>query len=184
VRVNLAELSEDEQRSFTARGYPFLEMWRDDGRTTHSLARNPDPGVFVESLHDGLEKSDAVGEQPPWEELRRSVKAFVAARGAELEGRLAEAERAFRALSDDPRVPQLIAAHAAAGVERMSEAARTLLLEARSAAASDAGEAARLLEHALARFAGTSFEADLRAALERLRRDGRFPRLVEADRSA
>jgi hypothetical protein len=183
VRINLAELSQDEQRSLTARGYPFLEMWRDDGRTTHSLARNPDPGVFVESLHDGLAKSDATGELPPWDELRGAARDFVAARTSELGGRLAEAEQGFRALLRDPRTPAAIAERARGGLARLAESARALLVEARAAAASEIGEAERLLANGVERFAGTSFESDLRSVLERLERDGRFPMLAEADRS-
>lgn len=184
VRVNLADLSEQEQRSFTARGYPFLEMWREDGRTTHSLARNPDAGVFVESLHDGLAQSDATGELLPWDELRGAARSFVAARASELEGRLGEAERGFRALARDPRVPAAIVERARGGLARLANGARALLLEARAAANSDVGAAVRLLEHGVERFAGTSFDSDLRAALERLARDGHFPQLAEADRSA
>src|SRR5262249_11371460 len=82
VRVTLPPLSDEEQLSYTRRGYPFLEMWRDDGRTTHSLTRRADPQMFAESLHDGLAKSDATGEQPPWEELRSWAQRFVDARAA------------------------------------------------------------------------------------------------------
>lgn len=184
VRVNLADLPEAEQRSFTSRGYPFLEVWRPDGRTTHSLKRNPDPGVFVESLHDGLAKSDATGELLPWEELREAARVFVAARACELEGRLGEAERGFGALTRDTRVPPAIVERARGGLARLAEGARALLLEARAAAASDPQAAQRLLQHGLERFTGTSFESDLRATLARFERDGRFPPLAEADRSA
>ena len=183
VRLNLADLPEAEQRSLTVRGYPFLEMWRDDGRTTHSLARNPDPDVFVESLHDGLAKSDATGELMSWDELRGSARHFVAARTSELEGRLAEAERGFRVLLRDPRVPAAIVDRAWGGQARLGESARALLLEARAAATGELEQAKRLLENGIERFAGTSFESDLRHVLERLERDGRFPPLAEADRS-
>ncbi|MSR62710.1 MAG: hypothetical protein EXS08_09745 [Planctomycetes bacterium] len=184
VRVNLAELSESEQRSFTARGYPFLEMWRDDGRTTHSLARNPDPAIFVESLHDGLEKSDAAGEQPPWEELRGAMRRFLDARGDELGGELAVAEREFRALAADARTPPELATRAEEGLRRLAANARALLLEARATAAGDVDGARRLLELGLERYRDTSYAIDLEAALRRLEHDGRFPELVEADRSA
>jgi hypothetical protein len=183
VRLNLADLPEAEQRSLTARGYPFLEMWRDDGRTTHSLARNPDPSIFVESLHDGLAKSDATGDLLPWDELRGAAKHFVAARTSELDGRLAEAERGFRALARDHGTPAAIAERARGGLARLAESARALLVEARAAATSEIGEAERLLANGIERFEGTSFESDLRSVLERLRRDGRFPTLAEADRS-
>jgi hypothetical protein len=184
VRVNLADLPEAEQRSMTARGYPFLEMWRADGHTTHSLARNPDPSVFVESLHDGLARSDAEGEQRPWPELRAAAGRFAAARAAELDGRLAEAERGFQALVADAESPAPIAARAAVGLARLGESARSTLLEARASAASDVQAARALLEHARERFAGTRFENDLAAALERLRAEGRFPALAEADHSS
>jgi len=184
VRVNLAALSEAEQRSFTSRGYPFLEMWRDDGRTTHSLARNPDPAVFVESLHDGLEKSDATGEQPPWEDLREIARRFVDARSSELAGDLAAAERGFRALAHEARAPREIAARADEGLARLAANARAFLLEARDTASGDVDGARRLLEQGLERYRGTSYAKDLEAALRRLERDGRFPELVEADHSA
>jgi len=183
VRIDLAQLSESEQLSFTRRGYPFLEMWRDDGRTTHSLTRSPDPTTFLESLHDGLDESGATGEQPPWDEIRSVARRLVAARTAELEGRLADAEHGFRELAGG-RAPDAIAVRARAGVRRLSEGARALLLEARAAASSEPAEARRLLESALERYRSTSFEADLRAALERFERDGRFPDLAEADRSS
>ena len=183
VRLNLAELPEAEQRSLTVRGYPFLEMWRDDGRTTHSLARNPDPKAFVESLHDGLAKSDATGELLPWDELRVAARKFVAARTSELDGRLAEAERGFRALLRDPSAPAAIVERARGGIVRLAESARALLVEARAAAAGEIEEAVRLLENGIERFSGTSFEPDLRGVLERIERDGRFPELAEADRS-
>jgi len=183
VRLNLADLPEAEQRSLTARGYPFLEMWRNDGRTTHSLARNPDPEIFVESLHDGLAKSEATGELLPWDELRGAAKQFVAARTSELEGRLAEAELGFRALLGDPRVPAAIGERARNGLARLAGSARALLVEARATAAGELEQAMRLLENGIERFAGTSFELDLCNVLGRLRRDGCFPALAEADRS-
>lgn len=183
VRVNLADLSPDEQRSFTMRGYPFLEMWRGDGRTTHSLARNPDPTIFVESLHDGLAKSEATGEQPPWAELHEASLRFEAARTAEREGRMAEAEREFRSLARDPRVPPSIATSAGSGLERLARDARERLLAARDVAERDPRQARALLEEALDCFRDTRFEADLAAALERLMRDGRFPVLAESDHS-
>ena len=184
LRLDLSQLPEEEQRSLTVRGYPFLEVWRADGRTAHSLARKPDPGLFVESLHDGLEKSDATGEQPPWETLRSAASRFSGARAAELEGRLGEAERAYQALAVDAYTPVPIAAHARAGRQRIAASARALLLEARASAASDVEAALQLLEHAEERFAGTSYALDLAAVRERLARERRFPALAEADRSA
>ena len=184
IRVNLAELTDEEQLSYTRRGYPFLEMWRDDGRTTHSLTRRADPQIFAESLHDGLEKSDATGEQPAWDTLRSWSHRFVDARTAELEGDFARAERGFRDLVDASDGPAFVARRAEAGLARLSAGARELLLEARSTAARDVDQALRLLDQACERYTGTSFETDLRAARERLRRDGSFPELVERDRTA
>ncbi len=183
VRLNLADLPEAEQFSLIARGYPFLEMWGDDGCTTHSLTRIPDPLVFVESLHDGLAKSAATGELLPWNELRGAARRFIAARTSELDGRLAEAERGFRALTRDPHVPAVIAERARSGLARLAGSARALLLEARDASNDEFEQALRLLESGIERFAGTSFESDLRSVRERLARDGRFPTLAEADRS-
>jgi hypothetical protein len=184
VRMNLAALSEAEQRSFTARGYPFLEMWRASGETTHALARNPDPRVFLESLHDGLERSGATGEQPAWSELRERVARFQAARAAEREGHLAAAEAAFLALARSSAPADAIVARALAGLTRLSDLARESLLDARTLASSDLQAARAKLGEARRRFAGTRFEPDLAAVLERLERDGRFPRLVESDRSS
>lgn len=183
VRIDLTQLPEAEQRALTARGYPFLEVWRADGTPAHALTRSPDPQRFVESLHDGLEKSDATGEQPPWPEVRGTARRFVAARTDELAGRLAAAEHGYRALLEDPLTSVPIAERATAGLRRLADGARELLLEAGAAAGSDAREARRLLESALERFTGTRFELDLRAALERLERDGRFPPLATARRS-
>jgi len=184
VRVNLADLSADEQRSYLARGYPFLEVWRDDGRTAHSLSRRPDPVTFLESLHDGLEKSDAVGEQPAWSELNSFAACFGVARAAELAGDIAAAERGFRALLEDPSAPPWVSERSRSGLARLSRCALDLLLEARTAAASDPAAARELLRDACKRLAGSSFAPDLEAALERLEHDGRFPRLAEADHSA
>lgn len=185
VRIDLAQLSQAEQLSYTRRGYPFLEMWRDDGRTTHSLARNPDPQLFVESLHDGLEKSEATGEQPPWDEIRSWAGSFVSARRAELEGRLAEAEAGFRRLLEEPDAPPLVRRDAGQGMLRLSRGARQLLLEARRTAQDQDLEAAlQLLRSAVERYSGTRYERDLRAALERLSSEGRFPALVEGEHSA
>ncbi len=183
VRIDLTQLPEAEQRALTARGYPFLEVWREDGTPAHALSRSPDPERFVESLHDGLEKSDATGEQPPWAEVRGLAQRFVATRTDELEGRLAAAERGYHALLEDALTSVPIAERASAGLRRLADEARELLLEAGAAASSDAHEARRLLERALGRFAGTRFEPDLRGALERLERDGRFPPLATARRS-
>jgi hypothetical protein len=183
LRIDLAQLSETEQRSLTMRGYPFLEVWRADGRTAHILERRPDPELFLESLHDGLEKSDATGEQPPWDRLRLAASAFGAARAAELDGRLAEAERQYRALAEEAGTPAPIVERAQAGRQRIGADARDLLLEARTRALVDVRAAEALLAGALARFEGTSYSLDLSAVLARLRREGRFPALVEADRS-
>jgi hypothetical protein len=184
LRLDLSLLSEAEQRALTSRGYPFLEVWRADGRPAHALARRPDAQAFLESLHDGLEKSEATGEQRPWEDLRSAARRFGAARADELEGRLGEAERGYRALEQDARVPAPIAARARVGRLRIAASARALLLEARASAESDLAAALELLERAGERFSGTSFERDLEAVRERALREGRFPELVEADGSA
>ena len=183
VRFDLTQLPEAEQLALTSRGYPFLEVWRPDGTPSHSLARKPDPTTFVESLHDGLEKSDATGEQPPWEDVRTVAGRFAAARARERAGRLAEAEQAYAALVGDELTAAPIAEHAADGLRRLSDEARDSLLEACAIAASDPVAARRLLEGALARFERTRFERDLRAALARLEQDGRFPALTVARRS-
>lgn len=180
VRIDLSQLPDAEQRALTSRGYPFLEMWRADGTPTHALVRNPDPALFVESLHDGLEKSDATGEQPAWKDLRALARRFDFARASEREGRMAEAEQTYRALLDEGLAPSAIGERAAAGLRRLSDEARALLLEACAASTRDRAVARRLLEHAAERFAGTRFELDLRAALERIERDGRFPALAMA----
>jgi len=179
VRVDLAQLSSWEQRSYTVRGYPFLEVWRADGSSAHNLARTPDPRSFLESLHDGLAESEATGELLDWSVLVAAGERFQAARTAELAGRMAEAERGFRALAVDARVPGEFAARAAYGLQRISDAARAALLAARAAA--EHGAAERLLAEACARFAGTAYEADLAAARAQLVRDGRFPVLVERE---
>ena len=83
-----------------------------------------------------------------------------------------------------PRVPAAITERARGGLARLADGARALLLEARATAESSPEEAARLLANGIERFTGTSFESDLRAAHERLERDGRFPPLAESDRSA
>jgi hypothetical protein len=182
VRLDLSQLPPAEQRVLTARGYPFLEVWRADGTPAHSLARNPDPTVFVESLHDGLERSDATGDQPPWEELHTLAWRLLEARESERAGRMLEAERAYAALLQDGRAPAL-AERAAAGLRRISDEARARLLTACAAAGRDPAEAGRELALAAERFAGTRFEPDLRAAQERLARDGRFPALAMAPRA-
>ena len=184
VHIDLTQLPVAEERALTARGYPFLEMWDVEGKPTHSLARNPDAATFVESLHDGLEKSDAIGEQPPWEEIHRAVGPYLAARGDELAGRLVAAEHGYRALVEDEHTPSPLAERAAAGLRRLSDSARDALFEACAAAGDDPAGARRVLTDALARFAGTRFEVDLRGALERLEHDGRFPALAVARRPA
>jgi hypothetical protein len=183
VRLDLSLLPEEEQRSLTARGYPFLEVWRADGRTAHALVRRPDPRLFVESLHDGLEKSDATGEQPPWEELRAEATRFAAAETAENEGRLAEAEAGYRALASEAGVPEVVATRAQARLAGLAEKARELLLEARTTATGDVPGAVHLLERARERFLGTSFEADFETVRAALAREGRFPALAQADDS-
>ncbi len=182
VRIDLSQLPEAEMRALVARGYPFLEVWRQDKTSAHSLSRLPEPRAFVESLHDGLAESDATGEQPAWELVRSLVRRLLQASASEREGRLAEAERGFRELAFDPRGTRFFAQAAAAGLSRLQDGARSALLEAR--AATDPAGARRVLEQALERYSGTPFEADLRAVLERLERDGRFPDLVGRERSA
>jgi hypothetical protein len=94
---------------------------------------------------------------------------------------MAEAERQFRALAVDARVPGEFAARAAAGLQRVSDAARERLLAARNEAERDPAAAERALAEACTSFAGTAYELDLAAALELLGRDGRFPALVELE---
>ena len=183
VRIDLALLSPAEQEAYTRRGYPFLEMWSADGHPLHSLRRMPDAPTFVESLHDGLAKCAGVDEQPPWDEVRGWARRLGAARGAELEGELARAERELGLLADDAEAPAAIRAQATAGLRRLGLGARQLLLDARALADDDVEAAAALLRQAGTRYAGTRYAADLAAALERLLRDGRFPPLVESDRS-
>lgn len=184
VRIDLAQLSGHEQRSYIVRGYPFLEVWRADGSPAHALARNPDPLTFLESLHDGLEKSDATGELLEWSALVSLGERFREARAAELDGRMGEAERGFRALAVDARIPGEIAARATAGLQRVADDARERLLAARNMAAHDLAQAERLLAAACARFAATDYEADFAAALARLTQDGRFPALLELEPGA
>jgi hypothetical protein len=184
VRVDLTQIPDEEERAWTARGYPFLEVWRPDGTPAHALARTPDARAFLESLHDGLEKSDATSEQPAWSALHASVARFEAARTSELAGELATAERTYRELVEDAAAPEPLAARARAGLTRLADQARAQLLEACARAEQDPAAAAARLRAALERFAGTRFEADLRAVLERLERDGRCPPLVSASRRA
>jgi hypothetical protein len=183
VRINLADLPEVEQRSLVARGYPFLEMWAADGRPTHALARRPDAASFVESMHDGLAASGAVGEQLPWEALRAAVRRLERADELQRRGSLGEAEALYSALLSEPS-PATIRERASAALAHLGAEAAGVLRAARRAAESDPRAGARLLEEALTRFARTRFAADLGAVLERLRADGRFPALAEGDPSA
>jgi len=183
LRLDLSQLPEAEQRALTVRGYPFLEVWRADGRTAHSLARRPDPGLFVESLHDGLEKSDATGEQPPWELLRSAAARYELARAAELEQRLGDAERGYQGLSADPYTPAPIALQARLGRQRIGALARASLLEARARARIDVEGAIDDLDEAARRFAGTPYAEDLSAVRARVAAERTFPPLAESDRS-
>lgn len=184
IRIDLSQLSDAEQRALIARGYPFLEMWRPDGRPSHSLVRAPDAARFLESLHDGLERSDAVGEQPPWEDVRRLGEAFESARRGEVEGRLAEAERGYRALLARASTPAELQQRAADGLRRLAREAHEALLDARRLADGDPAAARRRLDAACSRFAGTSWGMDLAAVRAALADDGRFPVLVEREHSA
>ncbi|HEX6886121.1 MAG TPA: thioredoxin family protein [Planctomycetota bacterium] len=183
LRLDLSQLPEAEQRALTVRGYPFLEVWRADGRPAHSLARRPDPGLFVESLHDGLEKSDATGEQPGWELLRSAAARYTLAHAAELEQRLADAERAYQGLCADPYTPAPIALQARLGRLRLDAMARQELLEARARAQVDVEGALAGLDDAARRFAGTPYAEDLAAVRARLATDRVFPLLAESDGS-
>jgi hypothetical protein len=184
VRIDMAQLASHEQRSYMARGYPFLEVWRSDGRPAHPLVRVPDPLGFLESLHDGLAASDATGEPLEWSLIVALGERFQAARAAELEGRTGEAQREFRALALDARVPGEIAMRSSAGLQRLASEARERLLAAREVAERDLALAQRQLGEARAHFAGSTFELDFAAAAEFLARDGRFPRLVESEPDA
>jgi hypothetical protein len=183
IRIDLSQLSDVEQRALIARGYPFLEVWLPDGRPSHSLVRAPDAARFVESLHDGLARSEATGEMPPWEDLRRVAEAFEEARRDELAGDCAGAESGYLRLLEASDTPAELRGRASDGLRRLATEARQALMEARHLAGNDEARALERLDAARARFAGSSWGADLDAVRTVLANEGAFPVLIEREPS-
>jgi hypothetical protein len=174
VRIDFGEMPMAEAQALMARGYPFLEVWDVDQESCFKLSNAPDPTFFVESMHDGLEAAGATGEVPSWDTVRALCGLFSAAQEGERSGSMAAALERFRNLAGQVS-DGIFAELADHGLRRIARDARERLLEARRASPDEARE---LLRDAAQRFTGTEYGADLRAVLERLERDGRFPEIV------
>jgi hypothetical protein len=179
---DLGQLPPDELPSFMVkRGYPLFEVWTVDDEGVLNFSGRPDAPTLVEMMHQGLERANATGSVPEWDDVRGLGKRWLEARAARIAGRMAEAQSLLRDLArSDLGGP--FAATSSAELAAIAADARSALLEARDASSSDPSSARARLETAAQHFAGTDFELDLRAVLAAWEPGNEFPELVHARR--
>jgi hypothetical protein len=179
---DLGKLPPDELPSFMVkRGYPLFEVWTVDDEGVMNFSGRPDAPTLVEMMHQGLERANATGTVPEWDDVRGLGKRWLAAREARTAGRMAEAQSLLRDLArSDLGGP--FAATSTAELAAIANDARSALLDARDTSVADPSGARANLETAADHFAGTDFEPDLRAVLAAWRPGNDFPELVQARR--
>jgi hypothetical protein len=106
---------------------------------------------------------------------------LIAANEDEAAGRLGRAWSEFGVLADATDASALRAV-GEAGRRRLSQAARSALVESRELAATDSSAATRALRAAAVRFESTPFADDFSATLRAFEAAERFPRLEESHR--
>jgi hypothetical protein len=116
-----------------------------------------------------------------WDRLQGLLTQLIAANEDEAAGRLGRAWSEFGVLADATDASALRAV-GEAGRRRLSQAARSALVESRELAATDSSAATRALRAAAVRFESTPFADDFSATLRAFEAAERFPRLEESHR--
>jgi anti-sigma factor RsiW len=179
---DLGKLPPDALPSFMVkRGYPLFEVWTVDDEGVLNFSGRPDAPTLVEMMHQGLERANATGTVPEWDDVRGLGKRWLEAREARTAGRMAEAQSLLRDLArSDLGGP--FAATSSAELSAIAADARSALLDAKAASDADPAGARANLETAADHFTGTDFEPDLRAVLAAWKAGNEFPELVQARR--
>src|SRR5688572_22217229 len=97
---DLGQLPPENLPAFMAKhGYPLFEVWTVDEQGVLNFSGRPDAPTLVEMMHQGLERADATGHVPEWDDVRALATRWLQAREARTAGRMAEAQSLLRDLA-------------------------------------------------------------------------------------
>lgn len=175
VRIDYSRLDEFALAEVFEGGYPRFEVYAPGGERALSFSGFHEAPVFVAELTEGIEILPW-RERPRWDDVQRLAAELARGREAAGERRFGEAQRIFAQLSREG-VPGALPRAASEELAWIGAVAADTL---RHAFSLPAGAARESLEAAAAQFAGTPYERDFAAALERVRVDGELPHLAAA----
>jgi hypothetical protein len=177
VAIDLMKLDEKDREELWNRRYPLLELQDDRGEIMRTFGGTMAEVDMQSELANALQDVKA----PKWFEVRELAEELERARSDEAAGKLGEAAQTFERMVKQRDEPTF-AAHAEAGLAELGVLARRAIEHARLRSDSDPAGARAELESAFRRFAGTPFEADLRAVETAWRPGGPFPKTVPGSR--
>jgi hypothetical protein len=170
VAIDLMKLDEKQRTELWNRRYPLLELQDDRGEIVRtfggSMAEVDMQGELANALQDV--------QAPKWPEVRELAAEWARAQSDEEAGKLADAARALEKLAQQKDEPAF-AVQGQAALSDIGVLARRAIEHARQRAESDPKGARSEFDAAIQRFAGTPFEADLRAVAAAWRPGGPFP---------
>jgi len=173
VAIDLMSLDESERNELWNRRYPLLELQDDRGDIVRTFGGTMAEVDMQSELANALKDLTA----PKWALVRELAAAWERARADEESGKLADASDALEKLVHQSDLP-VFAAQGSRALAELGTYAWRALDHARARAATDPAGARAELDVAMRRFAGTPFEADLRAVAGAWRAGGPFPVLA------
>ena len=177
VEIDLLALGEPKMLEIMDRGYPLIELQTSLGEPIHVLSGPPGAIDLPVELARGL---DGWPTEPPalaWSSANEMARIFARSVASERQGRLSDALHGFDTLRTNAPHSTLTL-EGQLGRERIEQLARNLIETARTEALTNPTAARAEFERALAPFAGTPFEHDLKHVLETWRTTDRFPLLA------
>jgi hypothetical protein len=176
VAIDLMSLDAKQREELWNRRYPLLELQDDRGEIMRTFGGTMAEVDMESELSNALQDVKA----PKWPQVRELAAAWERAQSDEQAGKLGDAARALEKLTQQKDEP-VFAVQGEAGLSELGVSARRAIEHARLRSDADPAGARAELESAIGRFAGTPFEADLRAVAAAWRQGGPFPVTTRAD---
>jgi hypothetical protein len=170
VAIDLLSLDEKQRNEMWNRRYPLLELQDDRGEIVRTFGGTMAEVDMQGELASALQDVKA----PKWPKVRELAAAWERAQSDEEAGKLADAAKALEKLAQQKDEPAF-AVQGQAGLSDIGVLARRAIEHARQRAETDPKGARTELDSVIERFAGTPFEADLRAVAAAWRSGGPFP---------
>lgn len=174
VEIDLLALGEPKMLEIMNRGYPLIELQTPLGEPLHVMSGPPGEVDLPVELARGL---DGWPTEPPalaWSTANEMARIFAQSVTSERQGRLSDALHGFDTLRN--HLPSsTLTLEGELGHARIEQLARDLLDTARTRASTEPDAARAEFEAALAHFAGTPYENDLKHVLDTWRLTNRFP---------